>query len=159
MPKAPKCMSFSYMQLRIPEVALCLRESRKVLFIAVLLPAAGHPADRLRRASLPRVRALCCAEFCSTHDSNTVFVAAKIRGFLPWKRDSKDGPAQAETEHRRRLTRARRPLRSAASCDRRRSVRAQSSPRTTWRHRTASASCPDNRADCRSRRIPGSSHV
>src|ERR1700722_15500235 len=52
MPKGPKCMSFSYMQLRIPEVALCLWESRKVLFIAVLLPAVSElPIFALRLGS------------------------------------------------------------------------------------------------------------
>jgi hypothetical protein len=76
MPKAPKRMSFHYSQLRIPEVALHIAESRKVPFGAVLLPAEGYSPNFVR----PRILACRSDRILFTRNSNTVFVSAKIRG-------------------------------------------------------------------------------
>src|SRR3984957_2606576 len=82
MPKAPKCMSFSYIQLRFPEAAPGPGGPTKVLFIAVLLPAEGKLPTLVSGACRQQIAFCGSPEFCSTHDSNTVCVSAKIRGLL-----------------------------------------------------------------------------
>jgi len=158
MPKAPKCMSFSYIQLRFPEAAPGPGGTTKVLFIAVLLPAEGKLPTLVSGACLQQIAFCGSPEFCSTHDSNTVCVSAKIRGLL-----TRNTRALGRATPNLQISDLRRPpeglLARSSRGRQRRLARARSSLRTIWRRQTASTFCRGNRADYQYRRSLGSSHA
>ena len=159
MPKAPKCMSFSYMQLRFPEAALWPGESTKVLFIAVLLPAAGKPSTLVSRTRRQPFALRGWPESCFTHNSNTVCVSAKNRVLRTRKKSRLSRGMTPSPKNSDQIGRGQ--VRSAGPSRgrQRRLAPARLNPQTIWRRQTASTFCRGSRAGYQYRRSPGSSRV